>query len=136
MPLLWTHAEYLKLLVARDCGKPVELLQAVEDRYAAKPPAADTWHWRAEAAFAQLARGRSLAIEHRGPFVLRYGFDGWQATSTSEQPRRGPFGFWSVTFRPESSRGTPDIDFTRRFDAPGRKSITRSRWGMPTSCTP
>ena len=68
MPLLWTHAEFLKLLVARDTGKPVELLQVVEERYGARPPAAKIWHWRAEAAFARLARGRGFAVEHREPF--------------------------------------------------------------------
>jgi glucoamylase len=33
MPLLWAHAEFLKLLVARESGRPAELLQAVELRY-------------------------------------------------------------------------------------------------------
>ena len=33
MPLVWAHAEFLKLLSAREHGRPVELLQAVEKRY-------------------------------------------------------------------------------------------------------
>ena len=33
MPLLWAHAEFLKLLIARESGRPVELLQVVEQRY-------------------------------------------------------------------------------------------------------
>jgi glucoamylase len=49
MPLLWAHAEFLKLLVAREGGKPVELLKSVEDRYSAVPPTGDTFHWRTEA---------------------------------------------------------------------------------------
>jgi glucoamylase len=115
MPLLWTHAEYLKLLVARDTGRPVELLKSVEDRYGGKPRTADTWHWRAEAPFAHLALGRTLAVEHRGPFVLHYGFDGWQGIV--EKTAVGtPFGLWGVTLTPKELHGHGVIHFTRRFD--------------------
>lgn len=33
MPLVWAHAEFLKLLVARDRKRPLELLDAVWHRY-------------------------------------------------------------------------------------------------------
>jgi glucoamylase len=115
MPLLWTHAEFLKLLVARDTGKPVELLQVVEERYGAKPPAAKTWHWRAEAAFARLARGRGLVVEHRAPFVLHYGFNGWQLLD-DRIARLGPFGIWSVTLTPAELEPNTEVNFTRRFE--------------------
>jgi glucoamylase len=115
MPLLWTHAEYVKLAVARESGKPVEMLRAVEERYAAKPRAARTWHWRAEARFTHLARGRRLAIEHRGPFVLRYGFDGWQQV-VEKVAAPGPFGMYAVTFAPDEIEKFATMQFTRRFD--------------------
>ncbi len=115
MPLLWSHAEYLKLLVARDRGKPIELLPAIEDRYAATPPSAPTWHWRTEAPFLRLERGRRLAIEHRGPFVLRYGFDGWQSVA-ERTAVRAPFGVWSVTLSPEDLDRHASVHFTRRFE--------------------
>jgi glucoamylase len=115
MPLLWTHAEYLKLLVARDRGKPIERLKAVEGRYSTKLPSAHTWHWRVEAPFARLARGRSLAIEHRSPFVLHFGFDGWEP-SAERTAVAAPFGLWSVVFRPEDLDAHSVLHFTRRFD--------------------
>ena len=114
MPLLWTHAEYLKLLVAKVSSKPVELLRAMEDRYGAKPRAADRWHWRTEAGFTRLARGRALAIEHRSPFDLHYGFDGWRAVN-ERTAVGGPFGMWSVTFTPAELEPHTEINFTRRF---------------------
>jgi glucoamylase len=113
MPLLWTHAEYLKLLVASEAKRPVELLDVVAQRCAG-PVSAGTWHWRPETALSRLAAGRSLAIEDRAPFVLRYGFDGWQAVN--ERPaERGPCGVWSVTFPPGELETHQRIDFTRRF---------------------
>ena len=114
MPLLWTHAEYLKLFVAKVSCKPVELLRAMEERYGAKPRAADRWHWRTEAGFARLARGRALAIEHRSPFDLHYGFDGWSAVN-ARTAVGGPFGMWSVTFTPAELEPYTEINFTRRF---------------------
>lgn len=115
MPLLWAHAEYLKLLVARDTGKPVELLKSVEERYALEPRAAHTWHWRAEARFTRLVQGRKLAIEHREPFVLRYGFDGWHEVG-ERTAERGPFGVYGVAFSPEEIEEHSVMHFTRRFD--------------------
>jgi glucoamylase len=115
MPLLWTHGEYLKLLVARDTGKPVELLDAVEHRYAGKPPAANTWHWRVEAAFACLPAGRRLAVEHRAPFALHFGFNGWQGVC-ERIADRGPLGLWSVMFEPAVLEPNTELNFTRRFE--------------------
>jgi glucoamylase len=115
MPLLWAHAEYLKLLVARAAGKPVELLKAIEERYAAKVPAAATWHWRTEARFDRLVDGRHLAVEDRQSFVLHFGFDGWQNIS-ERWATQGPFGLWSVTFTAEELKPYEELNFTRRFD--------------------
>jgi glucoamylase len=115
MPLLWAHAEFLKLLVARAAGKPVELLKAIEERYAAKAPAAATWHWRTEARFDRLVEGRRFAVEDRQSFVLHFGFDGWQNIS-ERWATQGPFGLWSVTFTAEELKPYEEINFTRRFD--------------------
>ena len=32
MPMLWTHAEFLKLLIAREDTQSLELLQSVDER--------------------------------------------------------------------------------------------------------
>ncbi|MEO8900745.1 MAG: glycoside hydrolase family 15 protein, partial [Polyangiaceae bacterium] len=113
MPLLWTHAEYLKLLVARDVGKPVELLQVVEERYASGR-SADTWHWRPEAAIPRLAVGRRLIVEHRAPFVLHYGFDGWKS-GAERSAAEGPAGIWGVVFEPGELAAKTELNFTCRF---------------------
>ena len=69
MPLLWAHAEFLKLLIARESGRPIELLQAVEQRYpGGAPRPATAWHWRDEVPVVRLEQGRSVA--DRGPPAL------------------------------------------------------------------
>lgn len=115
MPLLWAHAEFLKLIVARQSGKPVELLKSVEERYSAAPPTADTFHWRTEAQFERLVGGRHLAVEDRSPFTLHYGFDGWQHIG-ERSSERGPLGLWSVAFTGGELEAYTEINFTRRYE--------------------
>jgi glucoamylase len=84
MPLVWAHAEFIKLLAAQANGRPVELLDVVESRYGAKIPTAVRWHWRETSPFIAMPAGRALLIECATPFSLRIGFDG--APPTLEFP--------------------------------------------------
>jgi glucoamylase len=127
MPLVWAHAEFLKLLIARERGKPVEWLESVEKHFGHRPAAdprgavaahpagrAKTWHWRDEVPFARLPRGKSLAIEDRVPFLLHLGFDGWQRIEDrAAEPT--PFGLWSVLLTHEELAGAEEVNFTRRY---------------------
>jgi glucoamylase len=75
MPLVWAHAEFLKLLTATATRRPIELLDVVNTRYGAVRPRASTFFWRDDVPFAQLDRGRALVIEGIAPFSLDYTFD-------------------------------------------------------------
>lgn len=114
MPLIWSHSEFLKLLIARDRGQPVELLDVVRKRYGKRVPKAKRTRWRNETPIATLAAGRTLVIEDRHPFTLRFGWDGWQ--SVEDLPAEPlPFGLWGVTIAPDSSKGRSELNFTRRY---------------------
>jgi glucoamylase len=115
MPLLWSHAEFLKLLIAREQGRPVELLQAVEQRYGGQVSRdASFWHWRHEVPISRLAAGRALRIQDREPFTLHFGFDGWR-----EVQDRGAtlslFGLWSVELSAAELEPHQALNFTRRY---------------------
>jgi glucoamylase len=120
MPLLWSHAEFLKLLIARESGRPIELLQVVEQRYRCTAPkyaarAAGAWHWRDEVPVLQHEAGRALLIEDRNPFTLHFGFDGWQRVE--ERPaQEQPFGLWAVRLSAAELTGPEQLNFTRRYD--------------------
>jgi glucoamylase len=131
MPLLWAHAEFLKLLVAREHARPAEWLDRLERHFghrAIAPPgerlvrdasrtrgAASRWHWRDEVRVMQLPRGKSLEVEDRTPFTLHLGFDGWQR-SEDRRAERTPFGLWSVALAREELAGAAELNFTRRYD--------------------
>jgi glucoamylase len=78
MPLVWAHAEFLKLLVARQRKRPLELLGSVEEYLRLKQTKNDTWHWRPDLPFDVVPAGRDLLVDMPVPFVLHLGFDGWQ----------------------------------------------------------
>jgi glucoamylase len=117
MPLLWSHAEFLKLLIARERGRPVEMLRSVEERYALPlPPAPEAWHWRDEVPVLRLEAERSLLIEDRQPFTLHLGFDGWKGIEDRVAAAQ-PFGLWSVLLTASELARHRELNFTRRFGA-------------------
>ncbi len=115
MPLLWSHAEFLKLLIARERGAPVELLQSVAQRYGGKTArSATVWHWRHEVPIARLEAGRALRIESRRSFRLHFGFDGWQQIQDRDAQVQ-LFGLWSVEITAQELAPHAELNFTRCY---------------------
>jgi glucoamylase len=114
MPLLWSHAEFLKLLIAREQGRPLELLQCVEKRYRSSYARPSAWHWREELPTASIPRGLALSIEDQCPFSLHFGFDGWQRIE-DRAARPQPFGIWSVNLTADELAHCRQVEFTRQF---------------------
>ncbi len=114
MPLLWSHAEFLKLLIAREQKRPVELLRDVEAHFR-DPHPASAWRWRDEAPVWALPAGRGLSVEGRRPFTLHFGWDGWQDVEERDASP-GDFGLWRVVFAPADLKARRSLEFTRRRD--------------------
>ena len=114
MPLVWAHAEFLKLLCAREQKRPLELLQSVEKHLQGKAARMGTSHWRPDTPFDVLPKDRDFLIEMGSPFVLHMGFDGWQAIEDrSSAPL--PFGRHGVRLRRAELAGKGVLDFTLYF---------------------
>ncbi len=116
MPLLWSHAEFLKLLVARHRKRPVELLESVRKRYDGQARKAKNTRWRNETPAAHVETGRTLLVEDRRPFTLHFGFDGWQDVADLQAAALS-FGLWGVAIGPNLTSGRSEMNFTRRFGA-------------------
>ena len=116
MPLVWAHAEFLKLLCARRLEKPLECLASVEHRYRARRPMAPVWHWRADAPIESLPPRRALIVEEIEPFRLHLGFDGWQHVADIVSEPLG-LGLHGVRLDAALLAGHTALDFTRYFPA-------------------
>ncbi|WP_018465982.1 glycoside hydrolase family 15 protein [Calidithermus timidus] len=113
MPLVWAHAEYLKLFLALQQGRPSEQLRAVVARYRnPRPPAA--LHWRKDIPYRQIPIGQALWIEDVRPFTLHFGFDGWQGVAQLQAAELG-LGCFGVRLEPALLQGHRSLEFTRRF---------------------
>ena len=114
MPLVWAHAEFLKLLYARDHGRPIELLTCVEAHLRAQPARTGTWHWRIDTPFEAIAAERDLLIDLAEPFVVHLGFDGWQ--DIEDRPSSPlPFGRHGVRLTRSDLAGHRMLDFALYF---------------------
>jgi glucoamylase len=111
MPLVWAHAEFLKLLCARDQKRPIDFLDCVEAHYKGRTATCEAWHWRLDTPFRSLPADRDLLIEMPAPFTLHLGFDGWQAI---EDRPSAPiaFGMHAVRLRKSELQGRQSLDFT------------------------
>jgi len=116
-PLLWAHAEYLKLYLAWTRGKgPPERLGRVAARYLEGQPRPRVRHFRREVPLEALGPGERLLVEERRPFVLHLGFDGWRGIRDVESEPL-PFGLHGVLLDPEDHGS---LEFTLYYPEEGR----------------
>ncbi|WP_163886226.1 glycoside hydrolase family 15 protein, partial [Providencia stuartii] len=117
MPLIWAHAELIKLIYVQKTGVPIEQLKSVSERYGNKPPAPRARHWRDNLSCGAIPANRQLWIEAQEPFVLHYGYDNWQDIKEQSSQPLG-LGLYGVALDVSALAGKT-LQFTRRFDAKG-----------------
>lgn len=71
MPLMWAHAEYIKLLRSQRDGQVFDLIPVVADRYLRQKGRRDLDVWKPSRRVRSIAAGSTLRILHAGKFRLR-----------------------------------------------------------------
>src|SRR5262249_12344537 len=102
MPLVWAHAEFLKLLRTRQEKRPIELLNSVEKHFRRKVADVGTWHWRTDTPFDALPAHRDLLVEMESPFVLLWASTGGKPSRTGHRPPLRSAGTECVSERTSS----------------------------------
>ena len=116
MPLVWAHAELVKLVAAIHLRQPIDRLRTVADRYAT-PRAPTVTHWREQAPCRMVNRSGTLLIEAESPFVLHLGRDGWKHVDDHVSQPTG-FGLHGVRLEVVTLAAQRTLEFTRRFLGP------------------
>jgi glucoamylase len=114
MPLAWAHSELIKLAVAASTRRPVEMLTKVTDRYRAQVPVSGQWFWRDTAPVLALPPGRALVVEDTQPFMLHFGFDGWQGVTEVSSSPLG-LGMFGLSLAPAMLASHGSLQFVRRY---------------------
>ncbi|MDE3216876.1 MAG: glycosyl hydrolase, partial [Gemmatimonadota bacterium] len=120
MPLVWAHAEYVKLAASIRQGRPVDRSEAVWSRYHGAAPAPD-WHcWSLQAPIDAVPAGAGLLLYFDRPAVLHWSTDGWQ---TVHDDPTAPLGLdvHQIALPAEGLAESPDrrLVFTVRWSGTG-----------------
>jgi glucoamylase len=113
MPLVWAHAEYLKLAASRELKRPFDRPAAVWARYRGERPPLKRLIWTEQAPLTQLPEGCALTIALRAPGVVRCGVDGW-ADARDQETRPNALGLHLVEIDTPRLRAGRTLDFTYR----------------------
>ena len=113
MPLVWAHAEYIKLLTSRKLGRPYDRPSATWQRYQGQRPAIQHVMWLPQAPIQEISVGQMLLIGMFEPGILHWGLDGWQSTKDAATQDTG-LGLHVVELKTEILRAGQRIDFTFR----------------------
>ena len=108
MPLVWAHAEYVKLLRSTTDGRVFDRVDLVAQRYAKPRSRAVVEVWRRDRAVNRMRAGRKLRVEADENFELRWTADGWQTVHNQEAIAVGHSGYFA-----DADPGTGDgLEFT------------------------
>jgi glucoamylase len=77
MPLVWAHAEHVKLLRSLADGRVFDLPPQTVQRYLRERAAARVAIWRPDQPIAAIAQGRAMRIDLPAPARIRWTDDGW-----------------------------------------------------------
>ena len=113
MPLVWAHAEYLKLAASRELKRPFDRPEAVWTRYRGERPLLKRAIWTEQSPLSQLPEGCALTIALREPGAIRWGLDGWQ-DARDQETRANPLGLHLLEIDTPRLRAGRTLDFTFR----------------------
>lgn len=111
MPLVWAHAEFIKLMISQSFGRPADRPEALWRRYGGKAPANAPAVWSLHAPIAHMPKAARLIIAAPRPFLLHWGLDGWSRASDACSVDTG-LGVHIVELKPRQLHAALAIDFT------------------------
>lgn len=85
MPLMWAHAEYIKLLRSASDGQVFDSIPEVKDRYLGHRKKCQLLEiWKPNRQVKVVKRGYTLRIQMPAPFRLRWSRNDWQSAQEAE----------------------------------------------------
>ena len=111
MPLVWAHAEYVKLCRSLRDGRVFDMPPQTVQRYLVEKTVSSRSIWRFNHKIGTLAAGRTLRIETLAPAVVHWSADRWQSTQDLATRDTG-VGLYVADLPAETLAAAEDIRFT------------------------
>lgn len=118
-PLVWAHAEYVKLRRSIREGRVFDRPPQSVSRYLGVEAPASFAIWRFNNRIRSVAKGRTLRIETLAPAIVHVGVDGWQRVKDLASVETG-LGVWVTDLVPETLAAEHCADFTFYWPDVGR----------------
>ncbi len=110
MPLVWAHAEFIKLALSMAAGAPVDRPALTWARYGGQRPQLDYALWQPRQRIRKLTAGQHLRVLLPEPGRVHWGRDGWQQRIDTETE---DWGLGHVALLPVSDLPAGSVvDFT------------------------
>jgi glucoamylase len=78
MPLVWAHAEFIKLAKSLRLGRPVDRPEPVWLRYGGEKPRAARTHWTRNLRIGSIRAGQALRLIFAEAALVHWGVDAWR----------------------------------------------------------
>ena len=111
MPLVWAHAEFVKLVHSRTLGRPFDRPAATWERYRGRRPDNDFAIWCARAPIARIRTGQTLYLLLPQPARVHHGQDDWQQVGDIDATDTG-LGLYAAQLPTSGLEPGARIDFT------------------------
>jgi glucoamylase len=118
-PLVWAHAEYVKLLRSLRDGAVFDLPRQTVRRYGKGHHRPRLRAWRFNSKIRDLPAGYCLRVEALAPAVVRWSADGWKNTRETVAADTG-LGLYAADLPTEKMRPGGEIVFTFHWTEPDR----------------
>ncbi len=115
MPLVWAHAEYLKLVRSAHDGRVFDRISAVEARYGNGRRESPIEIWKMRRPISTIEEGKILRVISANPFEVRYTTDNWVTQRTVVCRSLGASG--SVADIPPTPAHAHEVSFTLYWSA-------------------
>ena len=119
MPLVWAHAEYLKLVRSLRDGRVFDLPPRTWQRYVIDRVASHIVCWRFNRQPRTIAGGQTLRLETLVPCLVHWSVDGWRTTTDAGSGDSG-IGEHVVDLPTAELPSGTRIDFTFYWLSAGR----------------
>jgi glucoamylase len=111
MPLAWAHAEFIKLMISRHLGYPVDRPAAVWRRYGGRRPENTAAIWCLHAPIGKIKPGTPLIIALPRAARIHWGVNGWQNVADGDTQDTG-LGLHGLELGAAALSHAHRIDFT------------------------
>ncbi len=89
MPLVWAHAEFVKLALSRGLGRPCDRPEPVWERYRGRRPMPACAVWTPRFPSVAIDAGRTLLVCLPAAATVHYGIDAWERIADVAATDRG-----------------------------------------------